>query len=115
MTVHITHGSYTDSALHPGISGDTIRFTTGIDQIALEEPRLYPNPASQNAWLDVPENFGAFEISLSAADGRKISTLTGTTEKNLLDLSGLADGTYLISVRKISDPDFNWARKIVKQ
>jgi hypothetical protein len=55
---------------------------------------IYPNPAGQYLWIDVPVEF-AFRYRLVNMTGQMV--LTGNNEKRI-DVSYLSEGLYFLSV-----------------
>lgn len=82
---------------------------TGIEPLTKTEIRVYPNPAKDILHLDglnAELDFFVFSIA-----GQKL--LQGSTCDNLIDISGLTDGMYLLTLRsgsKVYNVKFSVAR-----
>lgn len=76
---------------------------------------LFPNPANDGVEVSFPSGFlsdGTVNVDLIAADGRRISTTTATTNRIRIDLSGLTTQWGIIRVVTSSEC---YSKKIVKQ
>jgi len=112
---------YTPSS--PSDFGSSIvhNFTVGInlpvqEQSALEGMEVYPNPASNVAFVTLYGKAGSMsEIQLLDLQGRLIQTETiriNTSRETLaLDISALASGVYM--VKAISGKDYRFTKLII--
>jgi hypothetical protein len=57
--------------------------------------RVFPNPASDQLTVFIPDNQGAFNISLFSLSGQALVT----TQSSEIDLSGIPDGIYIVNIR----------------
>jgi PKD repeat protein len=78
---------------------------------------LFPNPASETAWLSFRLNAGeAYTVDVLGLDGRRISRLsgraTGAPENLPIELGGLPGGLYLV---RLAGPDGAQTLKLVKE
>ncbi len=72
---------------------------------------IYPNPASNNLQIDLPEIYKSTEISIADISGKTLLHETKTnSRKILIDLNPFSNGTYFI---KIKTGDFTRTGKIV--
>lgn len=84
---------------------DTVTITifastcTGINAKAeiTKEILIYPNPTTGALSLELPEG-GLFKITISDVTGRQLNTVNDTKQKTHLDLTGLSNGVYIITV-----------------
>lgn len=79
---------------------DTLRLTTSLVN-PLEEggPNIYPNPASDQVWIDNQQLLGReMEIEVLTADGKKILATSSLSNLIALDLTAFPAGTYLVRV-----------------
>ena len=63
----------------------------GVEEVA-ESIGVYPNPARDRV---VVEGMEAVEVKVYNTSGQMVKTVRGTNE---VDLSGLVDGVYLLSI-----------------
>lgn len=64
----------------------------GIETIRPEMIKIYPNPAASIVYIDAPANVN---VALCSVDGRVLQNLKNARQ---LDVSGIADGVYMIRV-----------------
>lgn len=71
------------------------------EEIFAAQVRLSPNPTSGAMLIKLPELVGNAEINLQLNDlaGKKHLVLQGVSSTELLDLSGLANGLYLLTIQ----------------
>lgn len=87
-----------------------------IDKVPPSAISLYPNPALNVAWLSIASNFGGnILILLHDASGRVVREFNRgeiyAGQKLQLDLSGLSQGVYFIS---INGPEISSRQKLIK-
>ncbi len=70
---------------------------TGIEDLAWEYS-LYPNPAQNWVKIETPEN-EALQVAVYDLNGQLVLTKDFKTHNNNLDISGLKNGFYLISLQ----------------
>jgi len=67
----------------------------------LQEPiYAYPNPTADKLTLEIPEMDGAYQYQMFDLMGQLIQTNTIESKKEIVNLSSLAEGTYLLKVIK---------------
>lgn len=77
-------------------NGFTVDVASGIgDDILASSVVVYPNPASNNVTVEVPESS---QISLIDMNGRQISTKSNSGQKESFDVSSLESGIYFIQI-----------------
>ncbi|MBP6311646.1 MAG: T9SS type A sorting domain-containing protein [Flavobacteriales bacterium] len=78
----------------------SVDVNTGIATTETDGFSIYPNPASQevNVFLDEPDAM----LTLQALDGRLLHNERVTNDRTTLDISGLVQGMYLISITKVN-------------
>jgi len=81
--------------------------TEEIKQDHLESVKIYPNPAKDHLFIEVPEEIRNFRVAISDMSGRNV--LNRENEKKI-SVSGLADGTYLV---KVSTGQKTAVRKVI--
>jgi hypothetical protein len=89
-------------------SSDTLRIEvdkTGIEEMFGFGMSIYPNPTSDQLFIELEEaNSGFLTISVSDLSGRIIRSFPDkfiqAETKIALDLNGLASGTYLLNLSK---------------
>lgn len=84
----------------------------GLNESAVQEANIYPNPASNVVYLDLSD--AAFStVEVLDLDGRVLSSgrLSGSTTQ-YIDISGFADGMYLL---RLSGAENRLVRPIVKK
>jgi len=79
--------------------GIVIDLSTGINSIVQNSVQLYPNPAGSTVQLVLPSDQFAL-VELIDLQGRTVATYTSTSSVNTLDLDGIADGTYVVRIRR---------------
>lgn len=62
--------------------------------------QIYPNPASVN--LNIAAPFDNYQISITNLEGKLVSKTSNQTE---IDVSGIADGIYLVSIQDVLSGD----------
>jgi para-nitrobenzyl esterase len=68
--------------------------TLAVDELTEPAASLpYPNPSADRVWLDLPTGAWA---TLSDLQGRVLQTVRATTDRVEFDLSGLANGVYVL-------------------
>lgn len=60
---------------------------------------LWPQPASEYAWLRVEAPFQKAQVTLTDLQGRILRAWTVSQEESRLDLEGISAGSYFVSVR----------------
>lgn len=68
----------------------------GIAAVELEGVALYPNPA--NAYVKVNADAANYDVYVIAMDGRTVMNHTGLTGTATLDVTSLADGSYIVKL-----------------
>lgn len=81
---------------HNNITGCRGGFTTGVANVGILQARVYPNPATAQLVVETPEAITSLEISNLL--GQVVLTLPGTGSKQMVDVSALAKGIYLLKV-----------------
>jgi hypothetical protein len=80
--------------------GDLIPLPTvplSVNQFSSENIKVYPNPVNTILNIDIPYTFETFEASIIDMNGRII--LTNSTINKPIDVSGLVDGIYMLSLK----------------
>ena len=90
---------------------DVIAFTTGIDDILETELKLYPNPVKDILYLSNMNHVKS--IHVYTIQGKAVKTITSPNSSEEINLSSLANGTYLM-VFELEDKS-KLSRKIIKQ
>ena len=86
----------------------------GVSAIDIEEIsviNIYPNPISDFVNIELPGNEN-YSIQLLSLDGKNLKTIISAKETEILHLSGLNSGIYLI---RISTSENIQVFKIVKE
>jgi hypothetical protein len=76
-----------------------IEQNTGINGGGLGHFGLFPNPASTLVTLDLPSAERA-NVVVMDAQGRLVHTQQSTSQRSMLDVSGIAAGTYMVRVEQ---------------
>ncbi|TND10030.1 MAG: hypothetical protein FD123_712 [Bacteroidetes bacterium] len=80
------------------------RYSFTIPKNGIDDPShdsmlsLFPNPAGDAAWLDY-KGEGRYTVSVTDLRGRLLMKQEGETSRQLLDLSGLCSGVYMLLVQ----------------
>jgi len=79
--------------------------STPVFDPTFEEINIYPNPASDQLFIDLPRQARATEITLSDLQGRRVVVQDAILSDNSLslDLSKFAPGVYLLEIREGRD------------
>jgi hypothetical protein len=85
-------------------------------QVSLNHPqtlawRIYPNPATETLWVELPEGMGEAFYRILDREGRVLSGAQ-TLDKGTIDLRGLPTGQYLLELKVAQEP---WVKKFIKQ
>jgi len=67
-----------------------------VDEQAKSKNRFYPNPFSETLNIKLVDNIAPVDITIYDITGMAISTVPNVTSSRELNLSGLADGIYLL-------------------
>jgi hypothetical protein len=68
--------------------------------------KVFPNPAVENIFVELPEN--ATKISILNITGQTVKQVTPGSESVVtIPVSGLAAGIYVLKVEKTSDTDIS--------
>lgn len=80
------------------LSGEDI--TLNLPQSGLKNIRLYPNPAVDETYLEIPESLGTLSVEIFGINGRlhKFLQFEGNTQKNGVPLDGIDSGLYLLKI-----------------
>lgn len=70
----------------------------GIDEGALENVKIYPNPAREVLTVDLPEGLGSIEACLFNTTGTLVSKVTLIAGKNALNVANLPSGMYILQL-----------------
>ncbi|MBK9597550.1 MAG: T9SS type A sorting domain-containing protein [Flavobacteriales bacterium] len=72
-------------------------FSTAVGEVMRDGSKVYPNPASDRIYASCPECGGTpYYITIQAVDGRIVLQATLTSGAEGIDISTLANGTYLL-------------------
>ncbi|MEM7085562.1 MAG: T9SS type A sorting domain-containing protein [Bacteroidota bacterium] len=83
----------------------------GIEDGAIKQSRIYPNPATDFVNIELPNTSGAFKVMIYDSMGREVSELyTSEENKMKLDVSGMASGIYYV---KILEGEKSTAKKLI--
>jgi hypothetical protein len=69
-----------------------------------------PNPTTGNLLVRLPESSSDVSLELADLSGKKLTVVHGASDSHQLDLSGLPNGIYLLS---ISGDSYSTTRKVV--
>lgn len=75
-----------------------ISIKTSVPEETSGEISLYPNPTSDQVFLDLPENLNEVNVFLFTLNGQKVLSKSHLSDESNINLSGLASGTYIISI-----------------
>ena len=102
-TINATHsGTYSVTVQYHGrtLTDDiTIDMCTGIDVRELQNRvNVYPNPASNNLNISVPQELTNSEIKISSIQGQTVYSARINVENSSIDVSSFAPGTYIVTI-----------------
>lgn len=87
-------------------------FPTNITGVENDELRVYPNPANDRVYIDMPSVGGAYFITITNSVGTVVNHLTTMDAKTQLDISSMQSGIYFVT---IADKAGNkWVEKLTK-
>lgn len=81
-----------DSLFQIDISGTNVE----LSENKIAEIKLYPNPANDELWLEIPALTGSQNYEIIDLSGRKVLTGKFLGAKNRISISSLNSGTYLL-------------------
>ena len=75
-----------------------ISVPTSVPEETSGEITLYPNPTSEKVFLDLPEELNDVDVKIFTLYGQKVLSKSHLTSESNINLSGLASGTYIVSI-----------------
>lgn len=85
-----------------------------IDQLIVKQDiKIYPNPVSDYAYVEIGFDFKEAEITLYDMGGRKIQTLNTKNKVTKINTQALIQGAYLITIKTDTNKTAN--AKLIKQ
>ncbi|MGV3636023.1 MAG: T9SS type A sorting domain-containing protein, partial [Flavobacteriales bacterium] len=85
------------SFLSPGQGLYRYSLSTGMDDAtAAMTPGLFPNPATDQVTITMPDAIGSANITMHDATGRAVLVLNALTGTERIDISGLPAGCYIL-------------------
>lgn len=74
--------------------------TVGINDAMAQEVNVYPNPTSENWWVEVPAGTGKVSLQLYDLEGRLVQSFETNSNNQRIQIPGigLADGIYHLQV-----------------
>ncbi len=79
-----------------------VNMATGLNEISGSVVNVFPNPANNTLTMDLGNLNGRTEYSLTDATGRLVLSDVATSDRSTIDVSGLTDGMYVITLRNSS-------------
>lgn len=76
-----------------------VSLATSIDEFANSTMAVYPNPASDQLTLELADVDGRTEYVISDINGRSVANGVITSDRTTIEVDGLANGSYVISLR----------------
>lgn len=90
-----------------------IPISTSVDSYSLvSKVKIFPNPAYNNLFIDLPEQLVNSKIIITDIQGKYIQSFIATTKLNNIEISNLSSGLYFI---RVSTDDGNGIFKFVKE
>jgi len=78
--------------------------TVSVDEYSVKPLKVYPNPANQNVFIEIPENKnGIFSLEIFDAMGKTVMHKTSSGGAYQLDISKLSPGAYILNAQSESD------------
>lgn len=90
--------AFNEFKILPRDAGD-VSVVTSVGEMLFADARIYPNPSSGSLWLELPAIDGRIEMTLTDAMGRIVHEAVLVQERSVVDVSGLASGSYLLTLR----------------
>lgn len=109
MNTEISDG---DIMISQGFLNVTISGITADEDLLTEVIKAYPNPASAQMNIELPEKNGEYVYLLHDINGKLIQTDALNDNNNVVDLQGVIQGTYFMKV--VKDDKSSKTIKIVK-
>lgn len=66
------------------------------EQYLAQEIKVYPNPANDKLWLELPEGIPTAQIRLYDSMGRIVKAISANAKRTQLDVSDLGNGVYIL-------------------
>lgn len=85
----------------------------GMDEGSMGGFQIFPNPSESMVEVVIPEGIGETLVSCNDLSGKVISEQVFKGQNARIDMSGLSQGVYLISVKKPSG-EIIWRKRILK-
>ncbi|MBL7950652.1 MAG: T9SS type A sorting domain-containing protein [Flavobacteriales bacterium] len=85
--------------LEPRAESDIELGVVGINELNNTSIVLFPNPAAATVTLDLSDLSGRTEYTLHDAHGRMVMADVATAVRTTLDVSGLTNGLYVVTLR----------------
>jgi hypothetical protein len=79
-----------------------VNMATGLNEISGSVVNVFPNPANNTLTMDLGNLNGRTEYSLTDATGRLVLSDVATSDRSTIDVSGLNNGMYVITLRNSS-------------
>jgi hypothetical protein len=88
-----------------GISGhptymDPDYYTTSVRSLNTSKLNVYPNPAREMIFVDLPEGLNQAKLSVSNIIGQSVKTVQLVSKTSPVDVSDLPKGVYILKVEK---------------
>lgn len=109
MNTEISDG---DIMISQGFLNVTLSGITADENLLTEVIKAYPNPASAQMNIELPERNGEYQYLLHDMNGKLIQMDKLTDSYNVVDLQGIIQGTYFMKV--VKDNKSSKTMKIVK-
>lgn len=88
-----------DSDYGVDLTGDPIdESTAGVSTLGKNQLKLYPNPATDMVYVDMPSAVTNASVSIIDISGKKILNKTASGSKIEIDVRQLAKGTYVLRI-----------------
>lgn len=107
----VTYG-FSDYRLLPRNNADFGSMSTGINEFQHRDLKVYPNPSTGIFNLDLSTINGSGVLEVFAISGRRILSKQVTTADRTIDLTGFAEGVYML---RITSSDAVYGQRLIVQ
>ena len=85
----------------------------GIEDLAFENLKIYPNPVKDILYIDIPNNHDSVEISIVDIKGSQVLNRQMQSKEIMMDISHLESGMYFMIVKDLQTKEI-LTKKLIK-
>jgi hypothetical protein len=72
--------------------------TVGLNDLSSESVNIFPNPTEGNIWVEIPSFNTSAIIRVLSLDGKEQLAQVLNSNKEMISLNGLSNGTYIVEI-----------------